>query len=335
MANKRSPSPAAQMATGAPPAKGHKADHDADPAAADSQDAAHTPPTSSGGGAHLAEPSAPAEADAVPGDTKKVEEDPAETARAGVKASDLQTVRARYEDGSLQGYDESEELAYSYSARLNDKVILWRGDITILEVDCIVNAANKALLGGGGVDGAIHGAAGPGLLAECRTLNGAETGETKLTGGHRLPAKHIAHTVGPVFSRSRRDECEEKLRSCYKTTLDLCVKNNLKTVAFSGISTGIYGYPLDAAAQVACDEVRKFLEGKDGDKIDKVIFCVFRQIDVNSYLDNIPLYFPPPPEKEGKPPTGAPEGNEAGRAKERAEGVSVQEQEGASAAEAA
>ncbi|BGP46140.1 hypothetical protein JCM10450v2_001980 [Rhodotorula kratochvilovae] len=336
MATKRSPSPAADMATDAPPAKELKTDHEADTSAADAPVDSPSLPTTSGGGAPPAETGAPAEAVAVQEDHKDEDEEPEEEPRPeGVKVSELKTIREMYEEGSLQGYDESEELAYPHDATLNEKVVLWRGDITKLEVDCIVNAANKALLGGGGVDGAIHSAAGPGLLAECRTLNGAETGETKLTGGHRLPVKHIAHTVGPVYSRGRREECEEKLRSCYKTTLDLCVENNIRTVAFSGISTGIYGYPLDAAAQVACDEIHKFFEGNGGDKIDKVIFCVFRQIDVNSYLDNIPIYFPPSPEKDSKAAADGADGANAGVEEKEAEDTPAQEDAAPVAAEEA
>ena len=117
------------------------------------------------------------------------------------------------------------------------------------------------------VDGAIHSAAGPSLRKECQKLHGADTGETKLTSGHRLPALHIAHTVGPVYYSDRKRQCEKQLRSCYRGPLDLCVENGLKSVAFSGISTGIYGYPIEDAALVACDEVRKFLQSEKGEKV--------------------------------------------------------------------
>ncbi|GAA6059429.1 hypothetical protein JCM10212_003661 [Sporobolomyces blumeae] len=214
----------------------------------------------------------------------------------GIKIAGLDPIRAMYAVKSLQGFpeDEQDEVFYPYSDKHNDKVIIWRGDITTLQVDCIVNAANKSLLGGGGVDGAIHKAAGPRLYEECKTLGGAETGETRLTSAYRLPATWIAHTVGPIYSRMGKQTSEAKLRSCYRTTLDLCVEKGIKSVAFSGISTGVYGYPLDDAASIACDEVRKFLDGPDGDKIDHVVFCNFRQVDVNAYLDNLPSYFPPP-----------------------------------------
>ncbi|GAA5996411.1 macro domain-containing protein [Rhodotorula paludigena] len=302
MSNKRSPSPAAAE-DGAPPASKPKTDHDDASAPADG-DMDPLPTTS----AHP-EDDAPAAAperaseEAVESTASSGGEDKPhqveEKRREGIKVDSLKTIREMYEDGALQGYDDKDDVVYDYDATLNDKGVIWRGDITTLEVDCIVNAANKSLLGGGGVDGAIHSAAGLGLLRECRTLNGANTGETKLTGGHRLPAKHIAHTVGPIYSRGKRDESERLLRSCYSSTLALCVDNGLRTVAFSGISTGIYGYPLDPAAEVACDEVRKFLTGKKGGEIDKVIFCVFRQVDVNSYLDTVPAYFPPPPPAAG------------------------------------
>ncbi|GAA5929275.1 hypothetical protein JCM3775_002296 [Rhodotorula graminis] len=279
--------------TAAAPVKEPRLDHDPAPQRADE------PPSSRGG--------APTDTDdyqrAEPqnsSDTKKQSKDDSQqsttsTRSTGVHLDDLDTVARLFDDGSLKACDDPDEVEYPRNAHVNDKVILWRGDITKLEVDCIVNAANKSLLGGGGVDGAIHAAAGPDLLDECRTLDGANTGETKLTAGYRLPAKHIAHTVGPIYrSSGSKAECERLLRSCYRSTLDLCVENGIKTVAFSGISTGIYGYPIDAAAETACDEVRKFLDGPNGDKIDKVVFCVFRQVDVDSYLDALPAFFPPP-----------------------------------------
>ncbi|GAA6019991.1 hypothetical protein JCM11491_004891 [Sporobolomyces phaffii] len=216
----------------------------------------------------------------------------------GVPSYGMDTVSRMYADGNeLKGWpaDEQHEVLYPYSEELNLKVCTWTGDITHIEVDCIVNAANKSLMGGGGVDGAIHSAAGPGLGLECSKLKGAETGQTKLTSGHRLPARYIAHTVGPIYAHQRKAECERQLRQCYRGTLELCVQHGIKSVAFSGISTGVYGYPIDAAARVACDEVRKFLESDDGKKIDQVIFVSFRPVDVASYVDNLPSYFPPPP----------------------------------------
>ena len=134
------------------------------------------------------------------------------------------------------------------------------GDITTLGVDAIVNAANNSLLGGGGVDGAIHRAAGPDLLAECKTLNGCETGAAKSTRGYNLPAKHIIHTVGPVYSANKAEEGERLLRSAYGASLNEALKVGAKSVAFPSISTGVYGYPFDKAARTALDEVGSWLE---------------------------------------------------------------------------
>ena len=132
------------------------------------------------------------------------------------------------------------------------------GDITRLDVDCIVNAANKSLLGGGGVDGAIHRAAGPELLAECRTLHGCETGEAKLTKGYRLKARYVIHTVGPVYARTPRDG--ELLASCYRNSLDLARTYDIHTIAFPAISTGVYGYTPEEAVPIAVETVTSWLE---------------------------------------------------------------------------
>lgn len=156
------------------------------------------------------------------------------------------------------------------------------GDITKQVVDAIVNAANSSLLGGGGVDGAIHRAAGPLLYEECRLLNGCKTGEAKITKGYDLPASHVIHTVGPIWKDGSRGE-DQKLASCYQKSLKLAVAHGIRTVAFPAISTGAYGFPLERATRIALTETRRFLETHP--QIEKVIFVCYNEKVYKCYVE--------------------------------------------------
>ncbi len=159
-------------------------------------------------------------------------------------------------------------------------VELIQGDITKQKVDAIVNAANTTLLGGGGVDGAIHRAAGSELLEECRKLGGCPTGQAKITKGYKLPAKYVIHTVGPVWNEGRHGE-DELLRNCYKNSLRLAAEHGIKTVAFPSISTGAYRFPIDRACEIAVETVKESLKDLRG--IEKVIFVCFSDHDTEVY----------------------------------------------------
>ena len=167
-----------------------------------------------------------------------------------------------------------------------DKLEVRQGDITKLQVDAIVNAANNSLLGGGGVDGAIHRGAGPELLEECRALGGCPTGEARITGGYNLPARFVIHTVGPVYGGKPEDS--RLLTNCYQNSLKLAAENNATTIAFPAISCGVYGYPIDQACKIAVDTTGNFM--KSNPVIEKAIFILFSDADrdvYNSYIESI------------------------------------------------
>ena len=168
---------------------------------------------------------------------------------------------------------------------MKQTIELFLGDITTLNVDAIVNAANRSLLGGGGVDGAIHRAAGPELLEECRKLNGCETGEAKITKGYNLPAKYVIHTVGPVYFSLQRNKAE-LLANCYSNCMKLAAQYGVKSIAFPCISTGVYSFPAQEAAEIALRSVRYALMRYP--KIERVIFCCYQQRDYDIYEAEYP-----------------------------------------------
>lgn len=166
------------------------------------------------------------------------------------------------------------------AGNVHERMTIVLGDITQQPMDAIVNAANSSLLGGGGVDGAIHRAAGPELVAECRTLGGCPTGEARITRGYRLPARHVIHTVGPVWNGGGRGE-DEALARCYRNSLALATQHGLRTIAFPAISTGIYGFPLERATTIAVRETRSYL--RDHPEIEQVAFVCFGSAARDAY----------------------------------------------------
>jgi len=181
-----------------------------------------------------------------------------------IKLASIKTLRELYVAGVIKA---TKSPKYPPKPTLLDRVSLWQGNITILEVDSIVNAANDRLGDGAGVNGAIQSAAGPDLLKECLTLGGCETGLAKITKGYDLPAKHVIHAVGPVYYSGDVENKATELRSCYKTSLEITVQNDLKHIAFPSLSTGIFGYPIEDATHIALDATRLFLDTPEGDKV--------------------------------------------------------------------
>uniref|UniRef100_A0AAQ4RBF4 Mono-ADP ribosylhydrolase 2 n=1 Tax=Gasterosteus aculeatus aculeatus TaxID=481459 RepID=A0AAQ4RBF4_GASAC len=223
----------------------------------------------------------------------------------------LDSISTLRQDSRPNDEDEGSELP---GGGLRDKVSLYKGDITVLELDAIVNAANSSLLGGGGVDGCIHKAAGSCLYDECHSLNGCETGKAKITCGYDLPAKYVIHTVGPVARGHVGPTETNDLTSCYQSSLRLMKEHDLTTVAFPCISTGIYGFPNEPAAGIALNTVKSWIE-ENPDKIKRVIFCVFLETDFAIYKKKMSDIFPddtPPSTKS----TTKEERDESNRGKE-------------------
>ncbi|GAO17363.1 hypothetical protein UVI_02038830 [Ustilaginoidea virens] len=201
--------------------------------------------------------------------------------------SEIPTITQLYQNMVLRETAYASSRSFLPSVSINARVSLARGDITKFELDAVVNAANSALRGGGGVDGAIHRAAGPELLSECRSLGGCPTGDAVLTAGYQLPAKYVIHTVGPIYDEEHAQQSAKLLKSCYEKSLQVAVANGIKTMAFSCISTGVYGYPSKEAAEIACKTVRNFLESNE-DALERVVFVTFERKDMAAYTETLP-----------------------------------------------
>ncbi|XP_069750138.1 ADP-ribose glycohydrolase MACROD1-like isoform X2 [Narcine bancroftii] len=207
-------------------------------------------------------------------------------AKRFVMIDEIQT----WKDFSVEEKLKQPVTSYNKDDVLNEKISLLQEDITKLEIDAIVNAANSSLMGGGGVDGSIHLAAGPLLRDECATLNGCSPGDSKITSGYCLPAKYVVHTVGP-FVQGKERLPEKVLSSCYIESLKLADVNGLRSIAFPCVSTGAYGYPNGQAAETALKAVRQYLEERRN-SFDRIIFCVFLKLDYVLYKEKMPFYFP-------------------------------------------
>ncbi|KAM7207191.1 hypothetical protein V8F20_002457 [Naviculisporaceae sp. PSN 640] len=226
---------------------------------------------------------------------------------AAIPAFRIPTLTALYERGVLLPPSDSAAKNFPKTllgpnslptpdSTLNGRVGFLKADITKLAVGAIVNAANTSLLGGGGVDGAIHRAAGEGLYDECSKLGGCETGSAKMTNAYKLPCEKVIHAVGPIYHHYTHDESEELLTGCYTKSLELAAKNQCRTIAFSALSTGIYGYPSELAAPAALSAIRRFL--LTDRVIQKVVIVAFVEKDVEAYKKALPLFFPPPVAEE-------------------------------------
>ncbi|KAF2435535.1 A1pp-domain-containing protein [Tothia fuscella] len=203
-----------------------------------------------------------------------------------ISIDEIPTLTLLYKRKELQPHTEP---LHPVNLDHNAKIAIITNDITKLQLDSIVNAANESLLGGGGVDGAIHRAAGPDLYDECEQLDGCDTGDAKITDAYNLPCKKVIHAVGPVYYRTKREgRHEQLLRGCYRKSLELAEENGLTSIAFSALSTGVYGYPSGEAAHTAISEVRKFLDEGNAKSLERIVFCNFLEKDERAYNEALP-----------------------------------------------